>query len=650
MGFTTKSKARFIEVLKGNKIDYKIGWSNFMQNVRNPGAVVIDVANQSQLQLVLKEVAKLNKSRQPDNKITVRATAGWENSKGASCCFFSWNNVQENEYNESFSFSQVVGGRASETSKNSEGTDVIIRFKKKFHHARVLGAIETPPTLVNPDSPIHQLPSFLVEVSAGMQVAEFCDFLRSKNLSLSTVSMISWVSLVGLAGTAGHGTGRDEPAFSGLIEAITVCDMNGTIRELKAGDPDFEVLRGGHSGLLGVVLSMKIRAVQAFNLEETVDVFVDAKEMSGKLQTILKNNQYISFLGMPSASDLDLSKQTHKWQIRKWNHTTEKPTQKGKPTYAAGTTSLLQEVEVRLGAEAMGVLVGSELKHLLPSFMLLAATEAIGTRGTKPIVNFENDITHPQVSFPKFLRDVDYFIPVDDAEAGDVLEAILQLIERLVDEAAARGEYPITYAVYVRYLKGTNGGLSTSSTSSPDERILALDIVTHPYAPGITRFEQEFMRGMNELGLNVRNHLGKNFPSGITRYDQFLDPKDIDGFMSALERWYATPGEDDGAEQLAMSPFYTPYLQKMLDLAPVLEKELVKEKRKAIPLVKKDDSMEEARYIAFLGRLARTVESFSVSSDSAQEAKDVFLKACQDELERRQPQEEATSSLKLVGV
>lgn len=641
MSFTKELKSRFIKMLDDHKITHTLGWSNYMQTVDNPASIVIDVANEREVQLILKELKQLNANRPPEHKITLRATAGWENSQTPSCCFFPWQRVQENKYNESFSFSQVVGGQAVE---GSAGTDVIIRFKKKSHQARVLGPIETPP-LVNPDSSIHQLPSTLVEVSAGMQISDFSDFLRKNNLSLSTVSMIAWPSVVGLTGTAGHGTGRDESAFSGLLQSMTICDMDGSIRELKIGDPDFEVLRGGHSGLLGVVLSMKLRAVQAFNLCETVELFTDTEEMSGKLQALLSNNQYISFLGMPSSSTSELSKSTPKWQILKWNYTTEKPTAGEKPTYAPGRTSFLQELEVRLGSDAMGVLVGSELKHLLPSYMLLAAAEAIGSRGTQPVVNFENDITHPQVAFPKKLRDVDYFIPVKDSEAGATLETLLQRIQTLLDKAATRGEYPVTYAIYVRYLKGTNGGLSTSSTSSPDERILALDVVTHPDAPGIKRFEREFMAFLNEMGLKVRFHLGKDFPAGIERYDEFLDPVNIDAFIKALTRWHTTPHKNDGAERLAMSPFYTPYLQKMLNLNPVFDVQLDEENISSFAKKARHVVHNEARDLSFLTRLAKAVGTFTVSSDSAKDAKDAFLQACEAELARRQPEEQQPSTL-----
>lgn len=38
----------------------------------------------------------------------------------------------------------------------------------------------------------------------------------------------------------------------------------------------------------------------------------------------------------------------------------------------------------------------------------------------------------------------------------------------------------------------------------------------------------------------------------------------------------ATPNKNDGAERLAIAPYYTNYFQKMLDLSPSLEQELAK--------------------------------------------------------------------------
>ncbi|KTD66806.1 L-gulono-gamma-lactone oxidase [Legionella steelei] len=640
MTFPTKLKRDFMDMLTRNKISHTQGWSNYMGNVKNPAAVVVDVDNEQQVQLIMKEVKKLNGDRNPKNKITLRASAGWDDQASVGCCLFPWSQVQEKEYAGSFSFSEVVGGRAS---PQSEGTDIIIRFKKKFHKAKVLGPLNTKPAWINPDNPIHQLPAKLVEVNAGMQIADYADFLRKNNLSSSTLSMLSWASLIGLFIPGGHGTGRDEPAVSGLVESITICDVDGNIRELTPDNPDFETLRAANSGFLGVILSVKIRAVQAFNLRETVAVFHNTEEMKGKLGDILKNNQYVSVMGMPSSASSEL---IHQWQVRMWNFTTDKPTQSTKATYSPSLTSLVQEMELRLGSDLLNFLVNSELSSLLPEFMLIAAAESIEGRGTNPIVDFENHITHPQVAFPKEMRDVDYFIPVKDDKAGEHLEAILKQIENQIKSAAKKGEYPVTYAIYVRYLKGTSGGLSPTSTQALDERILALDMVTHPQAKGIANFETGFLGYLKEKGFEVRNHLGKEFPAGVVRYSQFLDPRNMKKFMDAAERWHATTGKSDGAERLAMAPYYTNYFQEMLDLSPQLASELDEKSSdeksvKAKPLAAKKKPMEYTKQYTsdeqrqFLTRLFDIVELMPAHHEAAKNAKASFLTKCQTEMEHR---------------
>jgi hypothetical protein len=628
MTFPAELQARFIKILSKSKIAYASGWANYMESVSNPAALVVEIKTEEELQTVIKAIKELNTDRTPDDKITVRATAGWSDSKTCGCSLFPWNNVQENQYNEGFSFSQVVGGR---TAPGTPGTDVVIRFAKKFHHKKVIGPIDEP-VVFNPDNPIHQLPASLVEVSAGVQIAEFADYLRKHNLSLPTVSMIAWVTAIGLAGTAGHGTGRDEPAFSGLIESIKVCDMDGEIREINADHPDFEALRAGHSGLLGVVLSIKLRAVKAFNLRETIELFPNTEAMTGKLDDVLKDNQYVSIMGVPSYGCPEIAKLVPKWQVRKWNYSTEKPTKKNNAPYDADIRSFAQELQVRVGASVMEFLLDSGLKHLMPAFMLLSAAVVTGTRGTNAKVDYENHITHPQVAFPKDMRDVSYLIPVKDSQAGTKLEIILEKIESLLNGGASRGEYPVTYAVYVRYIKGTNGGLSTSFTTAEDEHILAIDVVTHPDAPGIARFEHDFMAYLKENGITPRNHLGKNFPEGVVSYDQFLGAERINDFKAVLERWYTSnPDTKDGAERLAMSPFNTPYMQQMLTPRPTLKAGLTDESEFTTVEVAHNDHTD-AECAEFLNKLHTEVTQLEVNSEEGIAAKNAFLKACMTEM------------------
>lgn len=632
MTFPAELKAPFVALLQRKKIRCSNGWENYMETVSNPAALVVEIQTQAELVLVLKEIYTLNEDRKPEDKITVRATAGHSTNATCGSCMFPWNSVQEAEYSAGYSFSQVVGGRAQETLP---GTDVIIRFAKKFHTINILSTNDAPLD-IDSKNPIHQLPTALVEVSAGVQIAELATFLYKHHLSLSTVSMISWVTAVGLAGTGGHGTGRDEPAFSGLIESIKVIDLLGTVRELTPKNPDFTHLRGAHSGLLGVVISIQLRVVAAFNLKETIELFHDASAMHNKLSDILLNNHYVSIMGMPSPDCNATSAQVAKWQIRKWNHTSENPLRPAKASYEPDIQSFTQEIETRVGASVMGYLIDSGLQKLLPLYMVLSAAVVTTSRGEEPIVGHEHHITHPQVAFPKEMRDVSYLIPVDDGLAGEILENILLKIESLLNKAADQGDIPLTYAVYVRYFKGTYGGLSTSATSSNNERIIALDFVTHPAAPGIMNFEKNLLHYFREMKLQVRHHLGKNVPFSVNHYDEFLGTVAVSEYKSALTRWHDVPGQDIGEARLAMSPFITPYLQKMLTYAPSLsaELQLISEGEEMLAQTPLSNHRNDES-LALLRLLHQQITLLKAEHPLVKAAKEDFLNACLAELKER---------------
>lgn len=634
MTFPKALKEVFTTLLNINKISYSVnGWTNYMELVNNPGSITVTVKNEDQAQIVMQAISGFNAKKNPEDKITVRAAAGWSDTTIENgCCFFPWSSVQENQYNESFSFSQVVGGRAA---KDTAGTDVIIRFAKKYHKVQVIGPLDSP-IVFNPQSPIHQLPASLVEVSAGVQIGELSDYLRLHDLSLPTASMIAWVTAVGLAGTGGHGTGRDEPGFSGLIESMKICDMDGLIREIDRKHPDFATLCGAHSGLLGIVLSVRLRAVKAFNLEESIELFKDAKSMANALDGILQNNQYVSIMGMPTFQTSEVEKLIPKWQVKKWNYTEAKPTQNKNASYHPDLTSYMQELEVKMGAPIMEYLLDPALKHLFPLYTNVAAALVIETRGAKTIVDHENKITHPQVAFPKEMRDVSYQIPVKDGGKGFILSVILQKIEELLNKAGSKGQYPLTYAYYIRYFKGTNGGLSTSFTSSDDERIIALDMVTHPRASGINEFEQEFVHFLtNDLGIQLRCHLGKNFPAGIEHYDEFLGKENIHEFLDALKRWYSTsPDAQDGAKRLAMSSFLTPYFDKMLSPSPEKVNELtIGKKEELAPVKAHRHSRKECEH--FIEAFTLAISLMPLQSKVGKEAKEALLEACQVQMQEQ---------------
>ncbi|KTD08243.1 FAD-binding protein [Legionella jamestowniensis] len=605
---TLESKNALLHDLTTQNISYKVKtWKNYMENVSKSQAVIVQVDSEEQVQAVMRAVKEQNK-QYPDTKITVRATAGWADKKANRCCF-PWAKEQEQRYNESFSFS------------DGSVADVIIRFSPKYQKVKKLGQIKRIIT-VDTKNPLDHLKEYEVLVTSGVQIAKLAQKLRDANLSLRTASMLSWASAVGLAGTGGHGTGRDEPAFSGQILSLKICDQDGEIREINADDPDFLTLCSAHSGALGIVLSMKMKAVEAFNLKETVYNFPDVKTMKPRLNEFLTENQYFSLIGIPCHGD-GLFNQD-KWQIRLWNYTEEARTKVQAPPYAADARSWAQELSVRVGDSIQEFLMDNKLKSLIPPYLLLAAATIMGTRGTTPLVDHENSITHYQVAFPKAMRDVSYILPVEDKHAGALLADVLHRIELLTKAAAEHGEFPITYAVYARYIKGSKGGLSTTTTSSEDEHVLAIDIVTHPDAPGIAHFEEELLNYFAEIKIKPRFHLGKNFPSGVHNYTDFLEPEAIEEYKKALKRWYG------GNDELKASPFVTPYFEQMLG-APS-KSNIVHFNKEKLTLEERSHEHDSEDCAQFLEKLIPEIGALPSATAEAELIKDNFISQCREVL------------------
>lgn len=88
MALSKELKSKFIQILNQNKIPHSVGWSNYMESVNNSAAIVVEVKNVKEVQTVIKAVKELNSDRKPEDKVTVRATAGWTDKPGNSCCFF----------------------------------------------------------------------------------------------------------------------------------------------------------------------------------------------------------------------------------------------------------------------------------------------------------------------------------------------------------------------------------------------------------------------------------------------------------------------------------------------------------------------------------------------------------------------------------
>ena len=143
-----------------------------------------------------------------------------------------------------------------------------------------------------------------------------------------------------------------------------------------------------------------------------------------------------------------------------------------------------------------------------------------------------------------------------------------------MDKYRAKGSYPVSFAIYIRMFKGTNGGLSTSSHQTSDEYIAAIDIVTNPKSSGYQLTPQERKQGkadkfkeeIQEYFMNPINHWhakphwGKALPSNGNYAELYGD--NFKHFMNTAEKWY-----DNVGCAFVTSPFMNPFFEEIFSRA-----------------------------------------------------------------------------------
>ncbi|MDQ2995178.1 MAG: FAD-binding protein [Pseudomonadota bacterium] len=528
---------RILNNISGVNVDGAEGWENFSQSVKAPNSLVVQVHNSRQLSNVLRAIHDFNQNREA--KITIRAVAGWNDeyrcSTLLSCCSPT---ARLEKYNESFSWSSSSIG------------DVIIRFSRRFHSI----------------SSVYEHNGIsCVDVSAGVQIGDLNTALEKKGFGLACAPMIRYVTAVGLAATSGHGTGRNQPGFAGLIKSMTIYDARGEERIIDATHTDFEHLSAGHMGYFGIVTAITLQVTNQILLHEHRTSYQTISTLLGErgenLVNALQNNDYFTLLHMPSyLKDHQLSADHFPWQLRlsniAANNTECTPVTELHPETWGELSN--QEVTINLGATLLEVVV--ENSSLIPHFMKFGAKTQFGTSGeTKHVVGPRSIISHSVAAFPRALDDITFVFPVKNDDLLGIAEHLLK-IDALLQEFASRGQYPLTFMFYLRYLQGTNGGLSFTS-HEPDERILAFDFVSHPDAPGWPEFKQALFTYFSSRGLKLKYHLGKSLPDPSLTYQQIYGEKIMEKMTQVLCQWHNVQ-----RDQLPQIPFLTPLILNNLGI------------------------------------------------------------------------------------
>jgi len=161
-------------------------------------------------------------------------------------------------------------------------------------------------------------------------------------------------------------------------------------------------------------------------------------------------------------------------------------------------TTFEQEVGVRLSnlLNVPGFL--AEHSHLIPLYMkYFVARMEVGTHDTLSVAPWYDQF-HYRNAFPNQFVDSDFLFTTHNDGRDSIVEAINFISEKLDYFAKEKQQYPIMDAIYIRFIKGTNHGLSTSFTENIADHKCGLDMVSDGDIPGypafITAMEKFFFR------------------------------------------------------------------------------------------------------------------------------------------------------------
>lgn len=181
-----------------------------------------------------------------------------------------------------------------------------------------------------------------VRVQAGARLKNVNDVLAKNGLSFDNFGSIVLQTAAGYIATGTHGTGSRTPILSTRIDKIRLIDGLGKIHELDAQhEPELFSAARVNLGCLGVVTEITFRCVDAFDLEECLEL-VDFDTALAGLGTYLNTNDYCKLWWFPY---------TDKLQVYTFNKTTKPRKGAGFAGFmdSSGLSGVLLTALIRLG-------------------------------------------------------------------------------------------------------------------------------------------------------------------------------------------------------------------------------------------------------------------------------------------------------------
>ncbi|MCW2965967.1 MAG: FAD-binding protein [Actinomycetia bacterium] len=132
-----------------------------------------------------------------------------------------------------------------------------------------------------------------VTVEAGIRYGELATALHDRGLALPNFASLPHISVGGAIATATHGSGAANQSLAAGASALELVTADGSIRQLRRGDADFDGAVVG-VGALGLVTRVSLDVVPAFDLRQYVFEQLPLPAVEAELDAILARGYSVS--------------------------------------------------------------------------------------------------------------------------------------------------------------------------------------------------------------------------------------------------------------------------------------------------------------------------------------------------------------------
>ena len=134
---------------------------------------------------------------------------------------------------------------------------------------------------------------------SGSLLKDVNQVLAENGLAFDNFGSIIIQTAGGYIGSGTHGTGGRTRILSSAIERMKLIDGTGTLHELDTNNqPEMFNAARVNLGCLGVVTELTFQCVDAFDLEEQLEL-VDFDRVLADLDTYIDNNDYLKLWWLP---------------------------------------------------------------------------------------------------------------------------------------------------------------------------------------------------------------------------------------------------------------------------------------------------------------------------------------------------------------